>query len=196
MTDTTITHPELVAALLKPGAAITSSLTDSLADLWHNGTGVAGEAGEILAALYPDDEEPTGVLDRENVVEELGDLEFYLEGIRQNRGIDREETMFLINADEGLGDLFDDAGRLVVACTDLLDVIKKAAIYVKPIDTDVFIDALAKVEKYLERFRVHTNVFRPETIAANIYKLGTGPNARYKKLSYSNEAAIERADKA
>lgn len=32
-------------------------------------------------------------LDRENVVEELGDLEFYMEQLRQNVGITREETL-------------------------------------------------------------------------------------------------------
>lgn len=32
-------------------------------------------------------------LDRENVIEELGDLEFYLEGIRQGLGLTREECL-------------------------------------------------------------------------------------------------------
>lgn len=32
-------------------------------------------------------------LDRENVLEELGDLEFYMEGIRQGLGITREQCL-------------------------------------------------------------------------------------------------------
>lgn len=32
-------------------------------------------------------------LDRANVVEELGDLEFYMEGLRQATGITREECL-------------------------------------------------------------------------------------------------------
>ena len=32
-------------------------------------------------------------LDMKNVVEELGDLEFYMEGLRQGLGITREETL-------------------------------------------------------------------------------------------------------
>lgn len=32
-------------------------------------------------------------LDLENVKEEMGDIEFYLEGLRQNLGITREETL-------------------------------------------------------------------------------------------------------
>lgn len=194
--STTITHPELVSALLKPGADITSTLTDSLADLWHNGTGAAGEAGELLSALYPERRDPDGIFDRENVVEELGDLEFYLEGIRQNRGIERGETLDLVIADDQLGDLFADTALAVVAASELLDFIKKEAIYQKPLGNAVFVGALAKVEKYLDRFRLHTFISRDETIAANIYKLGTGPKARYKNLKYTNQAAQDRADKA
>ena len=36
---------------------------------------------------------PSQAIDRENVIEELGDLEFYMEGVRQNLGITREETL-------------------------------------------------------------------------------------------------------
>ena len=51
-----------------------------------------GESGELFDAikrwvLY---EKP---LDRANVVEELGDLEFYMEGLRQGLDITREETI-------------------------------------------------------------------------------------------------------
>jgi NTP pyrophosphatase (non-canonical NTP hydrolase) len=56
------------------------------------GIGVAGEAGELLdaikkATIY------RMPIDRENVVEELGDIEFFLEGIRQQVGITRDETL-------------------------------------------------------------------------------------------------------
>jgi NTP pyrophosphatase (non-canonical NTP hydrolase) len=82
----------MVRALVKPGAKITDQLTAEQADLWHGATGVSGEAGELLDAVkkhvvYQKD------LDRENVIEELGDLEFYMEQIRQNLGITREETL-------------------------------------------------------------------------------------------------------
>lgn len=87
-----ITHPELVAALVKPGEKVVQDLTPSTADLLHMAVGVSGEAGELLdavkkAAIY------AKPIDLENVIEELGDLEFYLEGIRQNLGISREETL-------------------------------------------------------------------------------------------------------
>lgn len=87
-----ITHPELVAALAKPGADIVATLTPEDAHALHMAVGIAGEAGELLdaikkAAIY---RKP---IDRENVVEELGDLEFYMEGLRQGLGITREEVL-------------------------------------------------------------------------------------------------------
>lgn len=88
----TVKHSDMVAALIKPGQAVIDTLTPGLANLLHMGVGVSGEAGELLdaikkAAIYG---KP---IDRENVVEELGDLEFFLEGVRAQLCITREETL-------------------------------------------------------------------------------------------------------
>lgn len=87
-----ISHPALVRALVKDGQEIIDSLTPLDAHILHMGVGVAGEAGELLdaikkAVIY---RKP---IDIENVKEELGDLEFYMEGIRQALGITRQETL-------------------------------------------------------------------------------------------------------
>ena len=87
-----ITHEELVRALVKPGEQIKAEVTPKEMHLLHMIIGLCGESGELLDALkkaiiY---RKP---LDRDNVVEELGDLEFYLEGIRQGLYITREETL-------------------------------------------------------------------------------------------------------
>lgn len=87
-----VTHPELVAALAKPGADIVATLTAEDAHSLHMAVGIAGEAGELLdavkkAAIH---RKP---IDRANVVEELGDLEFYMEGLRQGLGITRQEVL-------------------------------------------------------------------------------------------------------
>lgn len=89
---TQIKHDEMVAALAKPGKAILDSLTAEDCHGLHMAVGIVGEAGELIdavkkAVIY---RKP---LDRENVVEELGDIEFYLEGLRQAYGITREETI-------------------------------------------------------------------------------------------------------
>ena len=46
-----VTHPELVAALAKPGADIVATLTAEDAPSLHMAVGIAGEAGELLDAL-------------------------------------------------------------------------------------------------------------------------------------------------
>jgi len=92
MNNLEIEHSAMVAALIKPGDDIVCELTPKQADLLHMAVGVSGEAGELLdavkkATVY---QKP---IDRANVVEELGDLEFYMQGIRRNLGISREETL-------------------------------------------------------------------------------------------------------
>lgn len=82
----------MVAALVKPGEDIIQQMTPSKANALHMAVGASGEAGELLDAIkrFVIYNKP---LDRENVVEELGDLEFFLEGIRAELGISREETL-------------------------------------------------------------------------------------------------------
>lgn len=85
-------HAELVLALAKPGSAIVDALTPGQAHCLHMAVGIAGEAGELLDAIkkYTIYQKP---VDRANVVEELGDLEFYMQGLRFRLGITREETL-------------------------------------------------------------------------------------------------------
>lgn len=82
------TYNKFVGALIKSGSTIKDQLTPEDANIWHLTSGVCGEAGELLdavkkAVVY---RKP---LDLENVIEELGDIEFYLEGLRQALAIDR-----------------------------------------------------------------------------------------------------------
>ena len=88
----TVSHPDMVRALVKPGRDILESLTPKKCDLDHMTTGVVTEAGELKDASkrYTIYNKP---IDRKNVIEELGDLEFYMEGVRQNLGISRQETL-------------------------------------------------------------------------------------------------------
>lgn len=185
---TQITHPELVAALAKAGAEIAEQMTANEADLWHHGTGVAGEATELLEALF--DHQFLGMdLDRENVVEELGDLEFYLQGVRANLGIARPLPVFA----EGhpLNSLAYTGGRLSIQCGNLLDLCKKVAIYKKPADLVIFTKTLGLIEVLLEELRQLADITREETLDGNIAKL----SIRYAGLTYSNQAAQVRADK-
>lgn len=87
-----IQHSDLVKALVKPGEDILDTISPSQVDGLHMSVGIAGEAGELLDAIkkWVIYNKP---LDRANVIEELGDLEFYMEGLRQSLNITREETV-------------------------------------------------------------------------------------------------------
>lgn len=85
-------YDKMTAALSKSGSAIIKELNPVKADLLHMAVGVAGEAGELLdavkkATIY------NKPLDHENMVEELGDLEFYMSRIRQIIGVTRDEVL-------------------------------------------------------------------------------------------------------
>ena len=87
-----INYAKFVGDLIKSGAQILLSLAPAKINMWHMATGISGEAGELLDAIkkHVVYNKP---LDRENVIEELGDLEFYMEGLRQELNITREETI-------------------------------------------------------------------------------------------------------
>lgn len=85
-------HSTLVHCLAKPGQQIIDEMTPEKAHNIHMAIGICGEAGELLDAVKKE-VMYNKQIDRENVVEELGDLEFYMEGLRQGLDITREETL-------------------------------------------------------------------------------------------------------
>ncbi len=91
-TETPIEHADMVNTLCKPGATIKEELTAEDAHTIHMIMGISGETGELLDAIKKSViyRKP---IDRENVIEELGDIEFYMEGLRQGLSITRKETL-------------------------------------------------------------------------------------------------------
>lgn len=85
-------YPEFVKSRVKPGITILKETGDLQAHLTHMALGIAGEAGELVDALKKHTIYGKK-LDLTNVIEELGDLEFYMEGLRQALSIEREETI-------------------------------------------------------------------------------------------------------
>ena len=85
-------HSTLVSDLKKSSKQIVKELKSEQADALHMAVGIAGEAGELLDAIkkWSIYQKP---LDLENVIEELGDLEFYMEGLRQSLNLTRIETL-------------------------------------------------------------------------------------------------------
>lgn len=92
MSDIENKHAEMVTCLVKSPTVIKETLTTLKCDLIHAAMGVSGEAGELLDAIkkHVIYDKP---LDYTNVVEELGDLEFYMEQMRQALSIKREATL-------------------------------------------------------------------------------------------------------
>jgi len=75
-----------------PTPMVKANLTPQQADLLHMAVGIAGEAGELLETVMSHilNAEP---INTENLIEELGDLEFFMEGFRQNQSITRDKTI-------------------------------------------------------------------------------------------------------
>jgi NTP pyrophosphatase (non-canonical NTP hydrolase) len=85
-------HADLVRVLRKSGNEIMDEMTPEDANLIHMVMGISGESGELLdaiknAVIY------RKKLDLENVIEELGDIEFYLSGLRDSLRITREQCL-------------------------------------------------------------------------------------------------------
>jgi NTP pyrophosphatase (non-canonical NTP hydrolase) len=92
MSDIEHKHRDIVTALVKPGILIANDMDGYKAHLMHMMIGLAGEVGELMDAL----KRPiiyNKPMDFENITEELGDIEFYLEGLRQGLSIQREATL-------------------------------------------------------------------------------------------------------
>lgn len=88
----TIKHNELVKNLFKTGEAILPSLDESKMSVLHAAIGISSESGELLDAvkkhvMYNKE------LDVPNVIEELGDLYFYMEALEQALGLSKEEII-------------------------------------------------------------------------------------------------------
>ena len=84
-TDTETLHYFMVTDLLKQMGSVKQ-------DLMHCAVGISGESGELLDAIKKHWAYDTE-LDMENVIEELGDVEFYLAGMRQLLGISRDSIL-------------------------------------------------------------------------------------------------------
>jgi NTP pyrophosphatase (non-canonical NTP hydrolase) len=187
MTD--ITHAEMVKALVKPGEDIAANITPHEADLWHAATGIVGEVGELVEAVtehiihgqFPD---------RVNLIEEFGDIEFYMEQMRQRLGLTRSDAIESDSPNDGFYPM-RDVTSLVVAASHVLDAVKKSVIYKKD-EAELLVElTLDNIDRTTHQLRGFFHITREETLAANIAKL----SVRYAGLTYTDDAAKARADK-
>lgn len=186
-----VDYPTFVAGLKKPGDAIVSSLTPEKADAWHMGSCIPGEVGELFDCLKVHFE--GGELDRENLVEELGDIEFYMEGLRAPLGLAGSDTLSY-GAPLVEGKFTSPLAVLHLLpglAANVFDISKRWYIYGKDLDLEGLRAAMGALDLAIGNLRDYFGIRREDVLAANVTKLGT----RYQTLAYSDKEAQDRADK-
>lgn len=88
-------YSKMVDKLFRAPEEIITHLTPLKIDLWHAASGIAGEGGEVLDEVKkmcaygrPMSEEILAKL-----IKEMGDVEFYMEAMRQKLGVTRGEIL-------------------------------------------------------------------------------------------------------
>lgn len=164
-------YVKLVSELKKPGLLICEEMTPFKADLLHMAIGIMGEVVEYQHAHG----DP-------HTLEELGDIYFFLEGIRQ----------IIRVPDDQYSDI--DPVSLIHDSAELLDLVKKVCIYNKPLMAVLpgITRQIATIDVLLSECIANHGLTESQVIEANMAKL----NKRYASGNYSNKQAIERADKS
>lgn len=178
--DEVIEHPAMVKQLAKGGKDIIKGLTQSSIHNLHMAVGIAGEFFELQDAyLLP------GGTD-ENVLEEHGDLEFYMEGLRQ--GTDCTHVGTYDQMKQGYKGTFLAMGTAV---GNLVDVVKKESIYGQKLNAEALQEHMNTVDQCVAQLLIMRNITRQNCLDANIAKLGE----RYKGHKYTDKQAADRNDK-
>lgn len=176
-------YSEMVSNLFK------IDIPGNRADLMHAAIGIAGECGEVLEAK-----------DRINLFEEFGDIEFYVEALKQRLArygyaidFDANGTPYRQSPPDFL--VTDYRISMVIAGCSILDAVKKCWIYN---DREPKMEMIAPHIHCLEdclQFAYDSNgVLQEEIRFGNQVKL-IGKDGRYKTGKYSDEQALARADK-
>lgn len=154
----------------------------------HAAVGIAGESGELRQATS-----------RKNLIEECGDIEFYIEAAwQQMGGNERNERArdFLFVSDATVGSVID---RIHTIGADILDHAKKVWVYQgsKGNRDNAISLELVQLEVTLDVFYKLIGTDRSSVQVMNQNKLlGNAEIAgRYASGKYSDEQALARADK-
>jgi NTP pyrophosphatase (non-canonical NTP hydrolase) len=169
-----VTHAEMVTILAKSGSAILEEMTPKKCALIHHAACIMEEVGELAEGLER--------LDENNVIEELGDIEFYFEGLCQELDITMEDSIRCSTTDITL---------VVIAAANLYGAIKPHLFYNKTLDLDKVKGNAIVFRHTLDSIYKSYGILKGEATEANKSKL----SKRYHKLEFSNSQAQGRADK-
>ena len=190
-------HQQMVSALVKPGADILASLTPEKCNILHMNWGLVGEHMELtqgFIALQIALTNPENEPNYDNVIEELGDMHFYLEALAQ--AFDCELSLL-----DSLFPEVQESGptELLNAVENVSDTLKKHIMYNKPLldeqNQELHL-CFAVIYASLNNLASSLDVTQDEILEANMQKLLKGDIARYKDGSYSDQQAQDRNDKA
>lgn len=152
---------------------------------FHMALGLAGELLELMEGCEIEDPQKR----RENIEEELGDMLFFLTGIRRHYvpGV----ALGTVWADNnGFKTAPNAAAMLINRTNALIDLIKKDLISGKPVDPTNFSAAIGAVECFMAQLAKSIGLQMFQLADSNMLKL----NKRYKAKFTEAEAAA-RADK-
>lgn len=155
--------------------------------LMHAAIGVVGEVLELKNAV-----------NNKNLIEELGDVEFYVESARQSLAVLGYTDVLGYDDEQGLrtfGEPWKDViSTLENRASDLLDLAKKGWVYNKDISLKDVAFNLEHFQLALSDLYIILGVTRQQVLNTNMEKL-IGPKGRFRDGFYSDKAAQERADK-
>jgi len=160
--------------------------------LMHAAIGICGEVGELIEAVDVDD----SIKCRQNVVEELGDIHFYmvaLELVTIHSPHYKRNELLPNNPTFSPGNSKSLLLSLSVESSNILDIVKKGWVYGKDIDLVKLLDAAAIVIYLIGTLAERLKISTDEILEANRIKL-TGKGGRYEN-GYTDQAAQGRADK-
>lgn len=215
ITDRKVTHEYsmMVGDLAKKGSDIYAMLTGNDCHIIHMAFGISTEAQEIIELIEADEmgvQIGPEVLSK-HLIEELGDVEFYIEGLCQAVGIPNSPDALLKDyiSEEVLDTpevrkyftpiphcLHDyHTMMLGLAVGGIHDYIKRTAIHRKIVPVDYLCYYLRTLMISMACIRNDYAIPARVVFEANMNKLVKGDNARYKTGVYSDEQAHARADK-
>lgn len=169
-----VPYDQMVRNLFKP-------MDTQAATVLHAAVGIAGEVAELLVANSI-----------ENLVEEMGDIEFYIEAAFQATGGRNFEEIVVEGHDMAHHQVFSTVGiAMSVSAGRLLDFVKKAWVYNQDLNLRAVRYELLRLQLMLGAMRELLSVQLVDVLGANQAKLGK----RYPEGVYTDRDAQQRADK-
>jgi hypothetical protein len=184
-------HKEMVLRLGKPGAAILATLTPEDCNLVHMGGCLMGEAAELYEACNEIS------CTKNDIIEELGDFEFYMVACRAAIGIERGTADWVYGQLESkqVAAVGPHLIRLMVLGGNFWDIVKRVTVYRKPIEQARAEGILREMELCLHCLYSYYDLRMEDILQANWTKLADKDKGRYREGAYSDEAAQARRDK-